>query len=157
MVAPASMRGHREPRSRRSWLFAIYSPPAGRKVLGFGYCARRAFMGTGMIRREFITLVGGVAVRLPPVVRAQQTLPVIGFLGPLSAESDAYRVEGFRQGLNESGYVEGRNLTVDYRWAEGHYDRFLSLAADLVGRKVALIAAISTFAALAAKAAMPSI
>ena len=108
-------------------------------------------MGTGMIRREFITLVGGVAVRLPPVVRAQQTLPVIGFLGPLSAESDAYRVEGFRQGLNESGYVEGRNLTVDYRWAEGHYDRFLSLAADLVGRKVALIAAISTPAALAAK------
>ena len=115
-------------------------------------------MGTGMRRREFITLVGGVAVLLPPVVRAQQqTLPVIGFLGPLSAESDAYRVEGFRQGLNESGYVEGRNLTVDYRWAEGHYDRFLSLAADLVGRKVALIAAISTPAALAAKAATTTI
>ena len=110
-------------------------------------------MGTGMRRRrEFITLVGGVAVLLPPVARAQpQTPAVIGFLGPVSAESDAYRVEGFRQGLNESGYVEGRNLTVDYRWAEGHYDRFLSLAADLVGRKVALIAAISTAAALATK------
>ena len=116
-------------------------------------------MGTGMRRRrEFITLVGGVAVLLPPVARAQpQTPAVIGFLGPVSAESDAYRVEGFRQGLNETGYVEGKNLTIDYRWAEGHYDRFLSLAADLVGRKVALIAAISTFAALAAKAAMPSI
>jgi putative tryptophan/tyrosine transport system substrate-binding protein len=111
-----------------------------------------------MQRREFITFVGSVAVLLPAVARAQpQTPAVIGFLGPLSAESDAYRVEGFRQGLKEAGYVEGTNLTVDYRWAEGHYDRFLSLAADLVGRKVALIAAISTPAALAAKAATTTI
>jgi putative ABC transport system substrate-binding protein len=100
--------------------------------------------------------IGGAAAS-PYVVRGQQAAQAIGFLGPISAESDAYRVEGFRQGLGESGYVEGKNVTVNYRWAEGHYDRFPSLAAELVGRKVAVIAAISTPAALAAKAATTTI
>jgi putative tryptophan/tyrosine transport system substrate-binding protein len=111
-----------------------------------------------MRRRDFIKAVAGSAITWPLVVGAQQaTLPVIGFLGPISAEFDAYRVEGFRQGLGESGYVEGKNVTVNYRWAEGHHDRFPSLAVELVDRKVAVIAAISTSAALAAKAATTTI
>ena len=98
--------------------------------------------------------IAGSTIALPSVTRAQQsTMPVIGFLGPGSAQSDAYRVTAFRQGLNEAGYVDGQNLTIEYRWAEGHYDRLPAMAADLVHRQVDVIFARSTPGALAAKAA----
>jgi putative ABC transport system substrate-binding protein len=106
-----------------------------------------------MKRREFITLLSAT-VTWPLAARAQQaTVPVIGFLGPGSAQSDAYRVTSFRQGLTEAGFVEGQNVKIEFRWAEGHYDRLRGMAVDLVQRQVTVIVATSTPAALAAKAA----
>jgi putative ABC transport system substrate-binding protein len=111
-----------------------------------------------MKRRQFVVALVSTFALWPILVRAQQLpLPVIGFLSPGSPASDAFRVEGFREGLNVSGYVEGKNLTIDYRWAEGQYDRFSAMASDLANRKVLLIAAMSTPAALAAKAVATTI
>src|SRR6516165_11127027 len=89
--------------------------------------------------------------------RREARMPVVGYLGPGSAVSDAFRVTAFRQGLSEAGFVEGQNVTVDYRWAEEHYDRLPAMATDLVNRRVAVIVATSTPAALAAKAATTTV
>jgi putative tryptophan/tyrosine transport system substrate-binding protein len=95
-----------------------------------------------MRRREFITLIGGAAA-WPLAARAQQpaTLPVIGFLSSESQSAFAHRLAGFQRGLAEGGYVEGQNVTIDYRWAEGQYDRVQELADDLVRRHVSVIVA----------------
>jgi putative tryptophan/tyrosine transport system substrate-binding protein len=111
-----------------------------------------------MRRREFIAFLGSSLAGWPPLAaRAQQaTVPVVGFLGPGSAQSDSSRVTGFRQGLSEAGLVEGRNFTIEYRWADSRYDRLPALATELVQRQVAVIAASSTPAVLA-KAATTTI
>src|SRR5579863_2645706 len=111
-----------------------------------------------MRRREVILLLGGAAVAWPLAGRAQQkALPVIGVLSGTTAAVYASRIAAFRQGLGETGYVEGQNATVEYRWAEGHYDRLPALASDLVGRKVDVIAAFTPPSALAAKGATSTI
>ena len=110
-----------------------------------------------MRRRDFLGLVGGATV-WPLFARAQlPSMPVIGFIGPTNAEVLADRLRGFRQGLKETGFSEGENLTILFRLADNHEERLQDLAADLVHRKVAVIFAASPRSALAAKTATGTI
>lgn len=111
-----------------------------------------------MRRRKFIALLGSAALACPVTAAAQQAAkPTIGFLHGSSAEGQTFVLPAFKRGLNDAGYVEGQNLQIEYRWANGQYDRLPSLAAELVAQRVAAILAITPVAALAAKQATKSI
>jgi putative ABC transport system substrate-binding protein len=110
-----------------------------------------------MKRREFITLIGGAAAAWPLATRAQQSMPVVGFLRDSTAAGSEFMVDGLRKGLAEAGFVEGRNLTIEYAWTEGRSERLSALAAELVGRHVPVIVSSAINATFAAKAATSTI
>src|SRR5262249_57016941 len=125
-----------------------------RGIVPFTHLAREGCMTVTIGRRELLVALGGAAVAAWPT--QQPTIPVVGFLNGASAWEYAYVVGAFRRGLNETGYVEGQNVAIEYRWAEGHYERLPTLVADLLSRHVTVIAANAP-AAVAAKAATTSI
>jgi len=114
-------------------------------------------MSARMERREFITLLGGAAVAWPLAARAQQPTPVVGVLAAPALQPLRDQITAFRRGMNQSGYIEGQNVTVEYRWAEGHYDRLPPMAHELIARGAVVIVALAPAAAAAAKAATGTI
>src|SRR5260221_14691178 len=108
-----------------------------------------------MRRREFISLLGGAAVAWPVAARAQQPMPLIGYVS--SASADPSYMAAFRQGLADLGYTDGRNVTVEFHWAEGRFERLPALFADLIQRRVAAIAVGGVTSGLSAKAATRTI
>src|SRR5262245_58378960 len=137
---------------------AINHRPRDGKVVSCLHCMNdpqpEGHMASYIRRRKFLATLGGAAVAWPLAARAQQAaLPVIWYLNYGSPESDTPRLTGLRRGLNQSGYVEGRNLVIEYRWAGNQADRLPALAADLVQLRVAVIVAAGALPALAAKAA----
>jgi ABC-type uncharacterized transport system substrate-binding protein len=122
------------------------------------YCLTLSVWGQSMKRREFIAIAGGAAAWPLIAMAAQQSaIPIVGFLGTGTAESTSPELRGFRQGLSEGGYIEGRNVTVEYRWLEGQNGRLSTLVADLVKNQVAAIAVTGNAVALAAKTATATI
>jgi hypothetical protein len=143
-----------------NWLPAAFDPKrtlAGRATLLNLFACPEPIWGADMRRRELVLLIGGGAT-WPFVARAQQAaMPVIGLLGSATAKGWTRYVSAFQQGLRERGYVEGRNVVIEARWADAQYDRLPAMAAELVQRQVTLMVAFSTPAARAAKAATTTI
>jgi len=131
----------RAPMSKRTCVETCCDAERGISYHGMVWC-NLGFEGQHMRRREFITVLGGAAA-WPFAARAQQsTMPVIGFMSTRAPEDSAHLVSAFRQGLAEIGFVEGQNVKIDFRWAQGDYDRLPALAADLINRHVAVLVGV---------------